>query len=434
MINRNLLSAQGSTAKKKLLEAMITHPDKPKFGIEGHGPERAICEAVVYENKIHVQNTSYGWQLQDSKDNRMALVWHSMLDAIKQARGRIILTDVYRVAEMPPCGARDGLVLLLAVAMILIHRNVIALYEHGTFVPKLRPEVAERMTKNPEHFELKYFNRTPSKAVLLKYVSTDLTTDSNVLSTVSYLVRMMSSLPPYIKHTKNLDKKTIAVRDAILNATEPDMLLFESLPKALGFGTTLGQADAKKFAKALAKSTSALQREFANMLAEIIDLLFDATGIDERSKLSRAARTMEPNVSDQGMKVLLDALSTDTLEDTDDWIKYVAMSLTDTPPDDWKDDHRHMFENNLRDMSSKFKRLAGIHFVTVSGNFEKPSYQVTVTHADGFEHHNVVSLNSKQKAKLEKITALVKKELKKEKLTKRDLGALVAMLGLESEP
>ena len=433
MINRNLLSAQGSTAKKRLLEAMITHPDKPKFGIEGHGPERAIYEAVVYENKIHAQNTSYGWQMQDPKNNRMSHVWRSMLDAIRQSHGRIVLTDVYRVAKVPPYGARDGPVQLLVVAIILIHRDAIALYEHGTFVPKLRPEVAERMTKNPEHFELKYFNRTPSKEALLKYVSTDLQTDYGVLATVSYLVRMISSLPPHIKHTKNLDKKTIDVRDAILNATEPDTLLFESLPKALGFRTTIRQADAKKFAKALAKSTSVLQGRFANVLEEIATLLFDATGINKRSKLSRAARTMEPNVSDQGMKVFLGALSADMLENTDDWIKYVAMSLTDIPPDDWKDDHRYMFENNLREMSSKFKRLAGIHFAAVSGNFAKPSYQVTVTHADGSEHHNVVSLNPEQKIRLEKIAALVKKEMKKEDLTKKDFAALIAMLGLELE-
>lgn len=433
MINRNLLSAQGSAAKKKLLEAMITHPAKPRFGIEGHGPERAIYEAVIYENKIHVQNTSYSWQLQDPKNNGMSRVWRSMLCAIKQARGRIVLTDVYRVAKMPPYGTRDGPVQLLVVAMLLIHGDTIALYEHGTFVPKLRPEVTERMTKNPEHFELKYFKRTPSKATLLKYVSTDLKTGSSVLATVSYLVRVISSLPPHIKHTKNLDKKTMAVRDAIMNATEPDTLLFTSLPKALGFRTAMGSADAKRFVKALAKSMSALQTGFASVLEEIAALLFDATGIDGRPKLSKVAKSMEPNVSDQGMKVFLSALSADMLEDTDDWIKYVAMSLTDTPPDDWRDDHRSMFENNLREMSAKFKRLAGIHFATVSGNFVKPSYQVTVTHADGSEHRNVISLNSKQKVRLEKIVSLVKNEMKKEKLTKKDLGALAAMLGLESE-
>ncbi len=432
MINRNLLSAQGSTAKKRLLEAMLMHPDKPRLGIEGHGPERAIYEAVLYENQIHVQSKSKGWQLQDPKGNGMSRVWNSMLDAIKKESGRKILADVYKVARMPPYGVRDGPVQLLMVAMMLIHRDVIALYEHGTFVPKLRPEVTERMTKNPEHFELKYFNKTPSKAALLKHVSTSLKTDSDLLATVSYLVRTMSSLPPYVKHTKNLDKKTMAVRDAVLNAREPDTLLFESLPKALGFATVAGPDDARKFAKALTKSMNKLQGMFARVLKDTAELLFDATGIDERAKLSEVAKAMAPSVSDQEMKVFLGALSADMLDD-DEWIKYVAMSLTDTPPDNWKDEHKLMLENSLRTVSYKLNRLAKMYFDAVSGNFEKPSYQVTVTGTDGSEYYNMVSLNRAQKDRLKAIITLVKKEIKKNNLTKKDLGALVAMLGLESE-
>ena len=37
MINKTVLSSQGTAAKRLLLERMIAHPDKPRFGLEGYG-------------------------------------------------------------------------------------------------------------------------------------------------------------------------------------------------------------------------------------------------------------------------------------------------------------------------------------------------------------------------------------------------------------
>ena len=429
MINRTALSPQGSTAKKKLLEAMITRTSEPRFGIEGYGPERAIYEAVMYQNGLHVPDASLQWNLQDPQDGTMVHVWGVILGTIREARKRIVLTDIYKVAKSPPYGIRDGPLQLILVAMMILHKDTIALYEHGTFVPRLRPEVAERMTKNPEHFELKYFHKSPSKAALLKQVSSDLKIErGGVLDIVGHMVRLASVLPPYIKSTKKLDDKTIAVRDSLLHAIEPDTLLFESLPRALGFKSRMSRDEMRLFSKELAKSIETLQHGFSRTLKEIADVLFETTGIDGRTKISAAARAMEPDVSDRDMKIFLGALSADILEQQEDWIKYVAMSLTDVPPDDWKDDHREMFENSLRAISRRFKRLAGIHFVDVSGSFVKPSYQVTVTRADGSERHDVVSLRPEKEKRIKAVVELVKKEMEKRGLDDSDVGALLAIL------
>ena len=57
-----------------------------------------------------------------------------------------------------------------------------------------------------------------------------------MLGVVGRLMWMVRMLPRYTSRTKSLGKKTLAVRDAVQNAVEPDTLLFESLPKALGMG------------------------------------------------------------------------------------------------------------------------------------------------------------------------------------------------------
>ncbi len=431
MINRTVLSSQGSAAKRKLLEYMINHTDKPNFGLEGYGPDRAVYDAIFIQYGIHVGTIGNDWELQEPKNPEIKPAWSAMIDEITKSNKRVPISAIYRVCRLPPFGVKDGVLAIFMVAILLIHKHNIALYEHGTYVPYMMTEIAERMIKNPDHFEVKYFKSTPSKKRLLKTVISDFEINSkgSVLDVVSHLVRIVSALSPYVKQTKDLDKDSLAVRDAVQNAIEPDTLLFESLPKALKFDLAHASvSDIEKFSKTLVKSKTRLQNKFLRTIEDIKELLLVSTGIDERNKLSKTASVMLQSVSDQKMKVFLTALSSDVLEKDEDWINYVALSLTDVPMMSWKDDDRKMFKNNLIEMSRKFKRLASIHFSDISDNFVKPSYQVTVTHADGREHHNVVSLRPKQKEEMQIIVQDIIKMIKKKGFKDKDMSALIAIL------
>ena len=331
---------------------------------------------------------------------------------------------------------KDGVAVIFIVAILLIHKYNISLYEHGTYIPYLLIEIAERMIKNPDHFELKYFKSTPSKKELLKRIISDfeINSEGSVLDVVSHLVRIVSALPPYVKQTKDLDEHSLALRDTVQHAIEPDTLLFESLPEALKFDLSkASQSDIARFSEILVKSKTTLQNKFSDTIKDIKSMLLSSTGIDDRPKISKTASVMLQSVSDQKMKVFLTALSSDVLERDEDWINYVALSLTDVPMISWKDSDREMFENNLIAMAHKFKHLASIHFAEIADNFVKPSYQVTVTHADGSEHHSIVSLRPEQRKKIEKIASKIKQDMKKKGFTDKDLGALIAMLSSESQ-
>ena len=140
------------------------------------------------------------------------------------------------------------------------------------------------------------------------------------------------------------------------------------------------------------------------------------------------ASTMLQSVTDHKMKVFLTAVSADTIDRDEDWISYVALSLTDVPPMSWNDDQRELFENNLAEMSGKFNRLASMHFADVSGNFVKPSYQITVTHADGSEYNNIISVKPEQEKRIKDVATKIIKDVKTKRFTKKDTEALIAML------
>ena len=438
MINRNVLSAQGASARKKLIEKMIMNSHKCTFGIDGYGADKAVYDAVFLKNKIHVIDSKLQWKLNNPTSEAIAPVWNEMISTIKQTKKRLLLSQIYETCKMPPFGMKDGIAPILMVAIILIHKNNMALYEHGTYTPAITPEISERMIKNPGYYEIKYFKSTPTKKIFLRKIIADLKINSegSVLDVVGHLVRIVSTLPPYIKNTKKLDKHTLALRNEVLTAVEPDTLLFESLPKAWGlpsFNSKVSEVDMTRFSKILLKSTNILQNKFTQTFEDMKQLLFQATGINDREKLSKASAVILKHVSDQKMKVFLTAVSADTLEREEDWLNYIALSITDVPPTDWKDEQHQMFENNLIDISKKFNRLVSIQFANISDNFVKPSYQVTITHADGKEYHHVISLKPNQKKIMNDIVKKTMADMKKKGFTDKDIGSLIAMLSSKSQ-
>ena len=393
MINRNRLTAQGSTALNRLMHLMIANGDKEMLGLDGWKPERAIYEAVIREHDIH-RRTPDGYRFSPPGRGPLHKAWHAALARMQGTRKMVVLTDIYEIWRMPPYGIKDGVMPILTLLIILARQANVALYEHGSFVPRLSAGLAERLVKNPQHFSLKYYHRTRSRTTLIGRTAELLGANpaDGMLGVVGRLMWMVRMLPAYTSRTKSLSKRTLAVRDAIQNAVEPDALLFESLPKALGMGPLGRSIDKRrmdKFAGDLARSVHEILTAFDSMMEEMRLLLLKETNTADRPSLAKMASELLPHVSDQRMKVFLGAVSAD-IPDEKAWISYVGLTLTDAPPSDWSDEHREMFGNGLREISAGFRRLAALRFAAVSDNLEGPSVMVTITHPDGREERVVL--------------------------------------------
>ncbi|MDA8008668.1 MAG: hypothetical protein MPK75_02965 [Alphaproteobacteria bacterium] len=440
MINRAVLSSQGASAKRILLERMILHRRKAMFGIEGYGPERAVYDAIFRENDIHapIQNKTLNavqeYELRDPTNGTLVPVWKAIIKTLKKTNKRVNMSEIYDICGKPPYGMKTEPILVLVVAIMLIHEKNIALYEHGTYVPYILPEITERMTKNPINYELKYVKATRDRTQLLAAVTSKLgiKSDPSILGVVSHLTRIASGLHTHMKTTKKMKVETIAVRDAILEAREPDTLLFESLPAALGYGPKIAKCDIPKFAKKLAESINRLQNGYEDMLRDINIRLMDLTGMEDRYKLSKAASAVAGHVSDKNLKVFLEAISADSIERDEDWITYVAMTLTGAPPASWTDGQRDMQENALADAAARFKRLAAMHFPAISGSLAKSAFHMTVTLPDGSESYKVVSLKPEQKRRTEQLASKIMADMKKRGLSRGDLDALIAVLATKA--
>ena len=122
----------------------------------------------------------------------------------------------------------------------------------------------------------------------------------DLLDVVKPLMRFVRKLNDFAKQTKAFAPITLAVRAAIIDASEPDMLLFRDLPAACGVDSFTGKssdrsADVEKFLRALQAALSEIQRGYdlllQNLGTELASALAaDATERDRRKLLcARAA-------------------------------------------------------------------------------------------------------------------------------------------------
>ena len=319
------------------------------------------------------------------------------LKAMQRTRHAIELEDLYDIWKECPLGMKNGTMPILVLLIIVSKRKSIAVYEHGTYVHRLSAGMAERLAKNPKHFRLKWFKKTKSRDRVVMETASKLRLGSSaeMLDIVSHLVGVVRMLPTYTRRTKQLGKETLAVRDTLQDAIEPDTLLFESIPHALGMRPLDGNISknmASRFAGKLGECVDELQGAYDSTLDNMVDVLFSETGTVDRSGVSKAASELLPLVSDHAMKVFLGAVSAE-IPNEKSWKEYVGLTLTDKPPADWNDDDVDMFRNRLVEISAGFKRLAALKFSVVAGSLARPSVMVTITHPDGREERVVLPVD-----------------------------------------
>jgi len=434
MINRTKLSTQASRARLALINAMVNDYAKEVIGMSGWGPERAMYEALLKKTGLHKQ-TKKSWRI-EIPGTSIRLAWDSVMKSILRAQHhRINVGEVYADLQAPPIGAKLGIAPVLLIASMIRKNGDVALYEHGTYKPSITLEVIERLLKNPVHFEIKNFaSSTKHKSQIIKIVSAEFKIKNpSLLAIVSLLVNTVSKLPNYLKSTKKLNRRERLVLHSILSATEPDTLLFTSLPNALDIKlstTTPSNKSIARFASTLHKSVLNLEAFYPNLLCSLQKSVFESTRTKDRKQLaSLASVLLEKTSVEPKMQHLLTAISAMTLDDND-WIEYVAMSLSNKPANDWNDNDRKTFESNLRDLAGKFVRLVALNFDKTHKfiNSTSPTYCITVTNQTGTENVTVTSIDKNHTESAIRIMTKIKKEFPGKRNNSQLMMSLIVLL------
>ena len=420
MIARRELTSQGAKARRFLIDALLAHRDEDAFSIEGYGPDRAIYEAVFRSTGIHRLSDTGEWTINPPTDRRWKPVWTVMNSAFDRAvETRLNLDDIRSQLRRPPVGLKDGIVPLLIITGLVARSDEIALYEHGSLVLSIDDAVAERLTKNPGHFSIKYTQTRSGRrrlvldSLIKRLGITSRASSPTFLNVATALYRELRVLPPYSQKTKlGLSPEAIAVREAFHEAAEPDLLIFETLPVIFGLDPIVGRArldsrTTERFAEQLASSILELRNAYPQLVSFVQQQLAQATSTggslrELRQALTADATRLEGNVLEPRLKAFVGAL-TRPIEDQP-WLENVAMVVCEgQAPRVWTDDIAARFPLRVTELGGALRRTLALMHERLASNLKHgySSSRMTLTRPDGTESIELLVLTEPEKASID---------------------------------
>ncbi|MBI1374268.1 MAG: hypothetical protein GC159_16250 [Phycisphaera sp.] len=454
LINRKQLSSSAAAARRNLMEQMVTASNEETVGISGYPPEMSVYLSMLKEGRIH-RRISGEWCFRSppkSDPLHLGNAWQVIEHAFAESeKTPLRLSDIYDRLSMPPIGLRDGPVPILVWAALIAHESDVALYEEGGFVPELSGAVVERLLKAPETFTVRRWRVTGLRAKVFQQLASMLGSDKvfddigrrDVLDVVRPILRFYRELPNYAQHTDQVGKHAQAIRQAIEGAKEPDVLLFEELPKACGVksfqpDSKPAQRQVKEFLDALREAIMELQRSYDLLLEQLAEAIGAAFGISGgvsqvRTELADRAEIVAPWVADRDLSNFVSRVCEADLDDRD-WVATVAALLAEKLPERWRDTDRAKFEISLTQVARLFGHVLTLaHAAGTKGKKTTGlALRLGVTAADAPEQETVVELPKKALADVERLEKLIGEQIKKPK-SKRDRDIILAALARLSQ-
>ena len=432
LINRRKISGAATNARKKLIQEMLENGDKKNLSITGYPAEMSIYRSLLWNTGIHREIEGvWGFHPPNPDDkNNINYAWKAIENFLEKCEGeRQPIEYLYQCLKQPPLGLRDGPLPILLCAAMLHHKTEIALYENGSFIADWSMPVFERLLKAPQQFELKRFRmagiRADLFARLLRMLNQPVETENpDLLTVVTPLMRFISQLPKYTLVTQELSDAAKNLRKVVQNAREPDELLFNQLPEALGFPSFGAEraTDAKvvsDFFTTLQDALSELEQAYEVLLNSVEQLLVEAFNLTPKKEELRA------ELADRAEPLFAITIETDLKgfliqicsggHDFNSWLEAIATYLAKKPPASWIDVDKAQFESKLSQLARKFR-----HFEAVS--YEKLKHtesstgepiRIGITRPNHPEQEQVVTFPSTAEEQVKKIEREIEQVLDK---------------------
>jgi hypothetical protein len=426
MLGRHTLTSQGAKARRELMLAMINAPTRRYLGIEGYGPERAMYSGVLEFLGLHrptgnrndddTELVPFGYSEPDV-GNPLRPAWVAMRKEMQKATDRPIRLDVmFDLLEAPPFGVRPGVIPIIVLTALIIGSQEFAVFEDGTYQTRLTEALVERMLKNPERFSVKAMGaQSGLRKAAINEIAHKLGTRVPVipppntrnlapLAITRDLLDQARTLTSYADRTQQLSEQARAVRTALKIAREPDTLLFNDLPVALGLAPipVRGKADAdvtRNYAEALGSALAEIAGADQRLRNQVIDVIADAFHLPgQLPKLRRQLAAMTRHLADvtlvePRLRGVI-AITQDNALSDDDWVEPFVVRIVGRGLSDWRDGDVATFANEIRAVARSIERLAHLHqpATPVRTDDTFSTRVITLTRADGHEDHTVIHI------------------------------------------
>ena len=380
LINRRKISGTVTAARRQLIQAMLKNEDEKDLDITGYPPEKSIYRSLLLNSGIHrCKYSKWGFHRPTKKHdkNKIMPTWDKIEEFLTRCEGkRQPVVELYNDLMEKPYGVRIGPLPILLCAAMLCYRAEVALYEKGSFIPDLSIPVFERLLKAPDRFELKRFQMTaPRTDVLVQYLEAlDQTSDTdkpNLLAVATPLMLFVARLPKYTLTTQTLSEDSKNLCKVVLDASEPDTLLFHDLPKVMGYTPFRAETETNpktaSFFQAFQKALVELKQTYPSLLNFVEQQLASNFSLRyEGEKLRKELIDITEPLEEvtRGTQLIGFLMRIwDSGLDFDSWLEAIATFVVNKPPASWINTDKAQFEINLSEFARKF------------WNFEMLSYE-----------------------------------------------------------
>ena len=414
LLNRRKLSSAAAAARMRLIGRVLDNATEVLLGMDPDKkpPEMSMYLSALKNANLHVSGRSSGRitiPKEDQDTCNLLPMFTKMREILVENEGkRVALSDLFAKLRERPIGARDGLLPLMLAVFCVAEAQHIAMYEDGRFLQDISGAAFHRLSKAPETFELQYCKLSGVRSEVFNQLLTvvdaehDANRPADLIDVVRPLCKFAATLPDFAQHTTSLSKASLAVRDALMNATEPATLLFEQLPAACGQPSIAVHRrtkddSVKEYVQALKKCLGELRSAYPDLLTRIeaqLSVVFESRVNPEntRRRLQQQSKDLSVHVTEPTLKAFCLRLADGNLP-RDTWLESIGSLVLAKPPRRWLDRDESSFTEASKELAKRFDETASLAFakgVTPSSE----SVRITFLRSDGTEESRVMRFDN----------------------------------------
>ncbi len=377
MINKTKLSGALAVAKKNFLKNLTENWSIQDIGFDAakFPPEKTVYLSLLRETGIHRENKE-GYTLLPPTDNSFLKLWNASESFLRSTRnGKRNLQELSDILLSRPLKLKKGLVDFWLPVFLFCKRDDFALFSKDGYIPKLSDDTLDLVSKEPRDFEIKAFDIEGVKLnifnryrLLLNQSEHDKPTIKTFIETIRPFITFYKELPLYAKQTKKLDKRTLALRDAIAYSKDPEETFFEDFPKALGFTVPQLQKSQKEleaFVSQLQNSIREIRTCYDQLLNDFESYILDEVigGVETFNEYKQHLQERFTNVKKHLLlphqRVFLQRINSQ-IDDRKAWLGSIAQACIGKPLDIILDDEQELLFEKFKDTVHELDNLCEI--------------------------------------------------------------------------
>lgn len=397
LLNRQEPSVSAVAAQNILLRRMVLGEGEDRLGIEGFPAEGGLFVSILDGSRLYAKTRdgySFVAPRPDDDPSNLLPIWRAAEQFLREQGSRTAaVSDIYELWRRPPFGVKDGLMPVLAVALILSQRDNIAVYREGIFRARFDDVDVDYLAKDPAIIGLRWMNLSRVSRKLLSGMADVVRALDSANSLVHLepidvgrgLVAIHEQLPHWTKRTMRLSANAVRIRNLFKRAIDPNRFIFDDIPEIAGEAVNLTKdADLRRVIGSVREGLEELVQAYPSMLHRVRDTMLAELHVPNLSPQSLSElRERALNIKDVSGDFRLDAFigRMAQFDGSDTEIEGIASLAANKPPRDWADPDVDRALIEIADLAQKFIRTET--FARVKGRSQKREALAVVVGLNG---------------------------------------------------